>query len=69
MNKYSIIIVMAVFLISVSVLAQSPGVQMGTTWYDYQTNGSSGNRIALCDDGSMYICWTDVSYCHRHQEV
>ena len=75
MNKYSIIIVIVVFLITVSVLAQSPGVQMGTTFYDYQTNGSSGNRIALCEDGSMYICWMNapnwpqplrgVSYCWR----
>ena len=24
----------------------SPGIEIGTTYYDYQTNGSSGNRAA-----------------------
>ncbi|MCD6163540.1 MAG: T9SS type A sorting domain-containing protein [candidate division Zixibacteria bacterium] len=35
----------------------SPGLQVGITYYDYQTNGSSGNRVAICDDGSIYFDW------------
>jgi len=38
-------------------VTDSPGEIVGTTYYDYQTNGSSGNRVALCDDGSIYFCW------------
>jgi hypothetical protein len=62
MNKYSFfIMIMAVLLVTVSAMAQSPGVVMGATWYDMQTLSSSGNRIAVCEDGSMYICWMDAS--------
>ncbi len=38
-------------------ITNSPGVEVGTTHYDYQTNGSSGNRVALCNDGSKYVLW------------
>ena len=38
----------------------SPGVQVGTTYYDYQTNGSTGNRIAVGDDGSIYLDWMNL---------
>ncbi|MCP4580446.1 MAG: T9SS type A sorting domain-containing protein [candidate division Zixibacteria bacterium] len=38
-------------------ITESPGEIVGVTYYDYQTNGSTGNRVALCDDGSMYFCW------------
>lgn len=30
---------------------------VGTTVYDYQSNGSSGNRVVVCDDGSIYVDW------------
>jgi len=33
---------------------------VGTTYYDYQTNGSSGNRVVICDDGSKYFCWMSL---------
>ncbi len=38
-------------------ITESPGEIVGYTFYDYQTNGSSGNRVALCNDGSIYFCW------------
>jgi len=38
-------------------ITESPGEIVGVTYYDYQTNGSCGNRVAICDDGSMYFCW------------
>jgi len=28
-------------------LVTSPGLMVGTTYYDYQSNGSPGNRIAV----------------------
>jgi hypothetical protein len=37
----------------------SPGDPIGTTFYDYQTNGSTGNRVAVCNDGSIYVNWTN----------
>lgn len=33
---------------------------VGTTYYEYQSNGSSGDRIVVCDDGSVYICWMNL---------
>jgi hypothetical protein len=35
----------------------SPGYILGTTYYDYQSNGSSGNRIVICPDNSKYAAW------------
>jgi len=64
MNVKSCTIYTTTFLwlicISPFLLAQSPGVLVGTTWYDSQTNGSTGNRIAVCDDGSIYMCWQNL---------
>ena len=39
---------------------ESPGLIVGTTYYDYQTNCSSGNRVIICDDGSKYFCWMNL---------
>lgn len=39
-------------------ITDSPGTIVGYTYYDYQTNGSTGNRVALCNDNSVYFCWT-----------
>lgn len=39
------------------VITDSPGAIVGYSFYDYQTNGSSGNRVAICDDGSIYFSW------------
>jgi len=38
----------------------SPGTVLGTTYYDYQQNGSTGNRIAKCSDSSIYVAWTNA---------
>jgi len=35
----------------------SPGTQIGITHYDYQTNGSTGNRVALDDLGDLHVAW------------
>jgi len=49
---------------NVDVYPLQPGTALntiiGTTYYEYQTNGSSGDRIALCDDGSIYFCWMNL---------
>jgi hypothetical protein len=41
----------------------SPGEIVGTTQYDYQTNGSSGNRAAVDDQGGVHFVWMNgISY-------
>ncbi|MCD6162303.1 MAG: T9SS type A sorting domain-containing protein [candidate division Zixibacteria bacterium] len=42
-------------------ILDSPGIIVGTTYYDYQTNGSTGNRVAICSDGSKYFNWMYMS--------
>ncbi len=42
------------------MITDSPGIIVGYTIYDQQTNGSTGNRIAICNDGSKYFCWTSL---------
>ncbi|MBD3169068.1 MAG: T9SS type A sorting domain-containing protein [candidate division Zixibacteria bacterium] len=37
----------------------SPGEMVGTTWYDYQTNGSSGSRVAVHDCG-VHMSWMNM---------
>ncbi|PJA29452.1 MAG: hypothetical protein CO189_02220 [candidate division Zixibacteria bacterium CG_4_9_14_3_um_filter_46_8] len=39
-----------------SLTLDSPGIIIGGTYYDYQTNGSSGHRIAKHDCG-VHIAW------------
>ena len=36
---------------------QSPGVQIGITWYDIQASGSFGQRIVLDDLGQAHVDW------------
>lgn len=36
---------------------QSPGIIVGTTYYDYQSNASTGRRIAYSPDNRAQICW------------
>jgi hypothetical protein len=38
-------------------LMASPGDIMGWTQYDYQSNGSSGNRIARDSNGGLHMSW------------
>lgn len=35
----------------------SPGFQVGTTHYDYQTNGSTGNRVVKDSQGGYHFSW------------
>ena len=42
----------------------SPGTQIGITHYDYQTNGSTGNRVALDDLGGVHILWMRAPVSH-----
>ncbi len=39
------------------MILTSPGTQIGITHYDYQTNGSTGNRVALDDLGGVHVDW------------
>ncbi len=38
------------------LITQSPGLQIGWTQYDYQTNCSTGNRAALGLAGAVNFC-------------
>ena len=38
-------------------IAASPGDTVGWTQYDYQSNGSTGNRIAVDGQGSIQVDW------------
>jgi len=42
---------------SPNTATQSPGTIVGTTYFDYQSNGSTGNRIAVGSDHSVYFAW------------
>jgi len=42
------------------LITESPGIIVGNTFYDQQTNGSTGNRMVICEDGSKYFCWTNL---------
>ena len=35
----------------------SPGIIVGMTQYDYQSNGSTGNRCAVGSDGGVHFTW------------
>ncbi len=41
-----------------SLVLDSPGEMVGYTEYEYQTNGSTGNRCALDSEGGVHIVWT-----------
>jgi hypothetical protein len=42
---------------STNLITDSPGVLMGETQYDYQSNGSSGHRIVLDSQGGIHVAW------------
>src|SRR5437763_1678565 len=45
------------------LIATSPGDTVGWTQYDYQSNGSSGRRVALDASGGVHFDWMNgVSY-------
>ncbi|OGC91065.1 MAG: hypothetical protein A2W25_13995 [candidate division Zixibacteria bacterium RBG_16_53_22] len=39
----------------------SPGEPLGSTYYDMQSNGSTGNRVALDGLGGLHFSWTGAS--------
>ncbi len=40
------------------VISSSPGDSIGVSYYAYQTNGSTGNRISVDSDGNIHVAWT-----------
>ncbi len=39
------------------LITESPGVMVGETQYDYQSNGSSGHRVAVDSQGGVHFGW------------
>ncbi len=39
------------------LVTDSPGELVGYTQYDFQTNGSTGNRVAIDNLGSVHVAW------------
>jgi len=39
----------------------SPGMALGSTYYDIQSNGSTGNRVAVDGLGGLHFSWTGAS--------
>ena len=50
----------AVYPLDPGFATDSPGIIIGTSYYDYQTNGSTGNRAVICNDGSKYFSWMNL---------
>jgi hypothetical protein len=45
------------------LITDSPGEVIGTTQYDYQSNGSSGNRAGVDSQGGVHFAWMNgISY-------
>jgi len=42
------------------LLTESPGIEIGMTYYDCQSVGSVGNRIALDTYGNKSLCWMSL---------
>jgi len=57
MKQLSVLIIL---LTAIASIAQPLGDVIGTTYLLNQSSGPSGNRIAVCDDGSIYACWTKL---------
>ncbi|MCP4583694.1 MAG: hypothetical protein GY839_18955, partial [candidate division Zixibacteria bacterium] len=38
-------------------IADSPGDTLGTTYYEYQSNGNVGNKVAKDELGGYHFCW------------
>jgi len=39
------------------MLTDSPGIMVGETQYDYQTNGSTGHRLVVDSQGGVHFAW------------
>jgi hypothetical protein len=51
-------IALLILVLTAICLAQSPGEVVGTTYIEYQSNGSIGNKIAIGDDNRIHVVWT-----------
>src|SRR5512143_760280 len=48
----------------------SPGDTVGFTQYDFQSNGSTGNRIVLDSQGGIQVAWMNSNnYSGGHREI
>jgi len=45
--------------ININEVAIGERISVGTTWYDYQANGSTSKMIAVDDDGGVHFVWTN----------
>jgi len=52
-----------------NIATDSPGELVGTTQYDYQTNGSTGRRIALDSQGGVHFAWMNGTNYPSTREV
>jgi hypothetical protein len=43
------------------LITDSPGTTIGTTQYDYQTNGSTGNRVVIDVTGGKHFSWMNAT--------
>jgi hypothetical protein len=53
--------------VSPQMVNSSPGHQVGITHYDYQTSGSTGNRIVKDPLGGIHVCWTNAPERYNRQ--
>lgn len=63
------VIVLIGALIPLVAGAQSPGIVVGTTHIDQQSYGSTGNRIAVGSDGSVFFAWMNALNYSRPRHV
>jgi len=57
--RYCLIsLLLASITLGSTLYAQSPGDTVGWTYYDYQSNGSSGQRIVLDEMSGKHVFWT-----------
>ncbi|MCP4584100.1 MAG: T9SS type A sorting domain-containing protein [candidate division Zixibacteria bacterium] len=54
------LIILSLLLLTAAAIAQPLGEVIGSTYYLNQSNGPSGSRIKVCDDGSIYVCWMNL---------
>lgn len=57
MRRTIILVTFVSALIPLVASAQSPGTVVGTTYMDMQSTGSTGNRVAVGSDGSVFFAW------------
>jgi hypothetical protein len=63
------LILLAGVVIPIMANAQSPGIVVGTTYTARQTMGSTGNRIAIGNDGSVFFAWMKAFSYQRPRHI